>query len=474
MAGIGFSLRRLAQQDLLSANLRSFGHAAVAASGPWLFTIIALSGIELMAGKVVGREAWERFAIVVIYNFSFSMVAAGPIVMVVTRSLADAIFRKDVSGSIGMLFGALVLLYGVLAAVGIPFYGFVVDMSAGERVLSLICLFVIGAIWLVATFMTALKSYGTVSFAFAVGTGFAFLLASSLAGRFGAVGLLGGFTAGLAITLFVLCARIFVEYPYPVVRPFAFLRDFGRYWDLALVGLFYNAAIWVDKWIMWFAPGRVVIAGAMPAHPVYDGAMFMACLSIIPSTVLLLVAVETRFHEHFLRFFRAIEEHATIVQIRANLGALMRTAAGDFRQIALLQSVTCYLAILVAPGLIGLARGGIEMVPIFRFGALGALFHSLLLLLLAIAAYLDFRRLMLVLTATFFGLNASLTLLSVMLGAEYHGYGYLFATLTTLVIAFVTVSRSTARLSYLTFVANNASVVKRATAVRFTTPTAVA
>ena len=385
MAGIGFALRRLAQQDLLSANLRSFGHAAVAASGPWLFTIIALSGIEMMIGKVVGREAWERFAVIVIYNFSFSMVAAGPIVMVVTRSLSDAIFRKDTSGSIGMLLGAMALLYGVLALVGIPFYGFVVDMTTSERLLSLICLLVIGAIWLVATFMTALKSYGTVSLAFAIGTGLAFVLASALGRRFGEVGLLGGFTAGLTTTLFVLCARIFVEYPHEVVQPFAFLSNFRRYWELALVGLFYNAAIWVDKWIMWFAPGRVVIAGAMPAHPVYDGAMFLACLSIVPSTVLMLVAVETRFHEHFLRFYRDIENHATIVQIRANLGALMRSAAGDFRHIAVLKLVTCYLAILVAPGLIGLARGGIEMVPIFRFGALAAMFHSLLLLLLGIA-----------------------------------------------------------------------------------------
>ena len=46
MAGIGFELRRLSQQQTLSALLGAFGHAAVIAAGPWLFTIISLATIS--------------------------------------------------------------------------------------------------------------------------------------------------------------------------------------------------------------------------------------------------------------------------------------------------------------------------------------------------------------------------------------------------------------------------------------------
>jgi uncharacterized membrane protein len=55
--------------------------------------------------------------------------------------------------------------------------------------------------------------------------------------------MLTGFTAGLAVTFFGIAAMIFAEFPYTVMRPFAFLTDFRRYWEFALVGFFYNAGI---------------------------------------------------------------------------------------------------------------------------------------------------------------------------------------------------------------------------------------
>jgi hypothetical protein len=46
---------------------------------------------------------------------------------------------------------------------------------------------------------------------------------------------------------------------------------------------------------MWFAPGHVVIAGAMHISPAYDGAMLLANLTMIPSLVFFLIWIETRF-----------------------------------------------------------------------------------------------------------------------------------------------------------------------------------
>ena len=45
---------------------------------------------------------------------------------------------------------------------------------------------------------------------------------------------------------------------------------------------------------MWFAHGRIVVAGAMPAHPAYDGAMFLAYLTIVPSMTAILMIVAER------------------------------------------------------------------------------------------------------------------------------------------------------------------------------------
>ena len=92
-----------------------------------------------------------------------------------------------------------------------------------------------------------------------------------------------GFSGGLAYILFLLIARVLAEYPYQVAHPFRFLSQFRQYWELALGGLLYNAAIWVDKWVMWFAPDSEVLASGMVSYPDYDTAMFLAYLSIVPS-----------------------------------------------------------------------------------------------------------------------------------------------------------------------------------------------
>lgn len=455
MAGIGFVLRRLAREESLSANVSGYAHAAVVSSGPWLFTILALAGVDLFSRGAVTHDELARFSVVVMYNFAFSLVLSGPIVLLVTRCLADRIYAKDVTEAPGMLLGAMAVLFGLMAAVGVPFYGFAVEMDTAERLVALIGFFAVGGIWLAAAFMSALKSYATITAAFGGGMTAAFVLAALLAPRFGGTGLLVGFTAGLVLILFTLVARVFAEYPYGIVRPFGFLRELRRYWELALIGLFYNAAIWVDKWIMWFAPGRVVIAGAMPTHPAFDSAMFLSYLTIVPAMMLFLVAVETRFFERYLRFYRSIADHATIQQIRGDHRSILRALAADFRNIAVLQTVICWLAMLVAPGLIGATGGGIEMVPIFRFGALGALFHALLLFVFVVIAYFDLRRVLLAVTIVFFALNAGLTLATVHLGPEYYGYGYFLGTLLTLLFAYFAVASRIARLPYLTFVANN-------------------
>lgn len=354
-----------------------------------------------------------------------------------------------------MFLGGLAVVLALQSAIGLAFYGFAVDMRLAERVLAVVGFQLVGGIWLAAAFLSALKSYGTVSASFALGMGCGFLGAALLAPAHGVPGMLFGFTAGLLVLFFALAARILAEYPGPALRPFAFLGEVRRYWEFALVGLLYNAAIWVDKWIMWLGPGQLTTAGAMPSNPAYDGAMFLAYLTIVPAMAVFLLAVETRFFERYLRFYRAIEAHATFAEIAENHRGILRELGEGLRNLAVLQGVVCYLAMLVAPGLVGMAQGGVEMVSIFRFGALGAMFHLLLLAVMVVVAYFDVRRLLLSIAAVFLVLNAGLTLGALQLGLGYSGYGYCAAALLTLVYAYSMTASHILRLPYMTFVGNN-------------------
>lgn len=455
MAGIGFVLRRLAREDTLNAKLRAYAHATSVSSGPWLFTVLCLAGVQTLARSTLGVAQVQLFSIVIIYNFAFSLVISGPVVLVVTRSLADSIYAKDVSQAPGMFLGAFAIISAIELLLGVPFYGLLVSLEPAERAAALINLVAIGGIWLACAFLSALKSFGTISAAFAVGMGLGFGGSLLLAPAFGTVGMLFGFTAGLAAIFFSLAARVFAEYPHPVRNPFGFLANFVRYWEFALVGLFYNAAIWVDKWVMWFAPGRVVLAGAMPANPAYDGAMFLAYLTIIPTMTVFLISIETRFFDRYVQFYRQIENHATAAQISKDHQEILRVLGESARSMIVLQAVVAYVAVLVAPGLIGMGRGGLEMVPIYRFGVIGAMFHVLLLGAMVVISYFDLRRVLLAVAATFFVLNLAFAIGSLWFGPGFQGYGYFLATLLTLMLATILAASRIVRLPYMTFVANN-------------------
>jgi uncharacterized membrane protein len=125
------------------------------------------------------------------------------------------------------------------------------------------------------------------------------------------------------------------------------------------------------------------------------------------------------------------------------------------RNIAVLQAAVCYLAILAAPGMIGMAQGDLSMVPIFRFGALGALFHVLLLCVMVMLSYFDLRRELVRVTIVFFVLNAGLTCGTLWFGLGYQGYGYAGATLVSLIYGYSVLSSRVARLPYMTFIGNN-------------------
>ena len=102
MAGIGFALRTLVERDDLGARVQGYGHAAVVAAGPWLFTVLALAGFSAATRGVLNHKELSQVTALIIYNFSFSLVISGPIVMVLTRHLANCLFARraeDVPGS---------------------------------------------------------------------------------------------------------------------------------------------------------------------------------------------------------------------------------------------------------------------------------------------------------------------------------------------------------------------------------------
>ena len=274
MAGIGFELRKLARRDDLMGVVASLAHASVVSTGPWIMTILALASIDVFGVRWLDEEEMKVFRIIIIYNFGFSLVAAGPLMMIATRYLADRIYEKKVTETPGMLVGGFIVLLVQLPIVG-WFYGFYAALDPAVRIAAIANYFVISFIWYVGIFLSALRDYRSITIGFAVGMSSAFAFAILFGRYWGAAGMLTGFSLGLALLLALEVARVLVEFPYGFIRPFAFLTAARKYWELALGALLYNLAVWIDKWVMWTLPDRDEIAAVMVSYPVYDSTMFL-------------------------------------------------------------------------------------------------------------------------------------------------------------------------------------------------------
>lgn len=452
MAGVGFALRRLSERGDLLGVVQAYAHSAMASTGPWLFTIICLAALTVLALPAVGSEGITTFRAIVTYNFAFSLVFSGGLVRLVTRCLADQIYERRADQAPGMLFGAMIVMSVVQAPIVIPFYLFVVDLNPALTLHALANYFLVTGLWVGGVFLTALHAYMTVSFSFLVGLSMALGLALVGGNWAGVEGMLIGFNSGLAVILFVLILRTLAEYPYPAVHVFRFLRTLKPYWSIALTGLLYNVAIWIDKWIMWLAPERERLPSGFVHNGTYDTAMFLAYLSIVPSMAVFLLNLETRFYEKYLRFYREIEAHATYERIAENHKRLIEELAAGLRNLIVLQATITVLCVILAPRILDLLGVPFLQLGIFRFGILGAFFHVLLLCLTIVLSYFELRGKVLGITLFFLATNAIFTWYSLGHGFAYYGYGYFAASLLSFLIAALVTFRELGRIPYHTFI----------------------
>lgn len=463
MAGIGFTLQKLTQKDDLFGVVHAYAVAMLAAAGPWIFTICALAGITNVYTNFFGMEGLLNFRVIIIYNFAFSLVLSAPVFMVATRYIADNIHRRNVTNVPSIMIGTMIQSYAIQLPVGAIFYLGMVELPLSLQLSAMLNLFLLTTVWLLGVFLTALKDYNSVGWAYGIGMLIAVVCAQVLKDVYSEVGMLNGFSIGLAFIVFTLAAKVFSEYAYKFNSPFDVNSYFRKYWELALGGLFYNAAIWVDKWIMWFAPESWMatykgVATGMRMYPDYDSAMFLAYLTIIPAMAVFVFAVETNFFERYQRFYDNILEHKPLKKILANHRAIIDSIFNSSRNFIIVQGTIVFLAIVLAPQFFEWVNINSRQIGIFRMGVLGAFFHVLLLFEMIVLSYFDCRKRVMWLSLLYFVLNALLTFITMEWGFPYYGYGYLLSSMIVFVITSVILFRYIQKLPYHAFITNNNSI----------------
>jgi uncharacterized membrane protein len=427
MAGIGFELRRLSERDEVLGPVLAMGHAALVAAGPWLFTVTALAVLSAIAGHTLEGSDLEGFRLVVIYAFAISLVAASPVILVAARLLGDAVYARRFA-EIGDLFcGTAVLAVASAVFAAAAIFVFVIAIPVNLALSGVALAGAIALVWTGLSFCGAVHEFAAITRSFLIGLTVAVALATSAAAAgLGVVAMLWGFEAGMVVVMGGLAARVLATFPpsgRPIAEALAVLRAaLVIHWRLAVGAAIGAVAVFADKWVVWIGPAGVVDATGLVHAPIYDSAMFIACLTIIPALAMFVMHIETDFAIHQAAVRRTIAGHATLGQVRRKLAQLEQGTWQAFVRIVMVQTGITTMVVLATPAIVAVVSLGYQQVGILRLGVLASLFQFVFIA--ATALLLNFNRQteVLVLQTIFLVLQIGCTLVAGGLGAAFLGY----------------------------------------------------
>lgn len=453
MAGIGFELRKLLQKDSLLGLAQAYAYAGVIGSGPWVLSIVGILAIGLLAATMEsGIDGVTQFQVSVTWLIASSLVLTGGVQLAFTRYVSDRLFEKQSDHVVPNLHGVLCIVLcsaGTLSTV-LAFTAFVGE-SAGYRLLMIAGFTLLCGIWVLTIFLSGLKRYHAIVAMYALGYGVT-VGAALLARGWGLEGLLGGFVLGHFLLFAGMWWLTLSRFNTSQAISFDFLHLRRRYPSLFAIGVLYNLAVWMDKFVFWLYPetSRAVI-GPLRASVIYDLPVFMAYLFIIPGMAVFLVRIETDFVEYHERFYDAVRDGGSLETIERMRDEMVVSIRQGFAEIAKIQTLALLAAILVGPTVLMALGISALYLPLFHIQTLGASLQVGLLALLNVFFYLDQRAVVLRLCSMFCLANLLLTMLTLHLGAAFFGYGYACAVLITLLWGLFMLDRRLGRLEYETF-----------------------
>ncbi len=146
-----------------------------------------------------------------------------------------------------------------------------------------------------------------------------------------------------------------------------------------------------------------------------------------------------------------MREGGTLSHIRNMRNGMVTSARNGVFDIIKLQSITALCAFVVGPSVLHFFGISGLYVPLFNVDVVGASLQVALMGILNIFFYLDRRRRVVALTAMFFGLNLTLTIISTHLGLYYYGYGFALSLLICVLTGLVWLDHDMERVEYQTF-----------------------
>ena len=454
MAGIGFELKKMLKDDSWFGLLKTYTYAGAISSGPWVLSILGIMLVGLMSLSSQGDAGvWlSEFLVSVTWLMSFSLVLSSLLQLVFTRFMADQIYLKNDHLILPNFIAAMGLSSIVSGVIGIVLWLTVFrHLSFLYCTLMLMNFVLLCNVWLAIIFVAGMRRYKTILLVFLVSY-LSIVLLSVVLKSAGTTGLLTALAIGHGILLVALLVMIFQEYSADTLLRFDFLKRKNVYLILIFIGLFFNMGVWVDKWIFWFAPSTSDdVNGVLRASVIYDLPIFLAYLSIIPGMASFLLRIETDFVETYQDYYSAVNDGATLSEIENRRMNMTQTIRHAYLEIIKIQGVTVLLFFVMAEDIISWLDLSPLYVHLYYIDLLSTAIQVLFLATLNIFFYFNLLKPAFWMTFGLFSLNLIFSLLSIMLGPAFYGYGFALAIFISTIAGMIVLSDKLNRLEYITF-----------------------
>ena len=455
MAGIGFELKKLFRRQSLTAKFSAVLYSVFSTIGHLLIVIGALISVKLfLLNSDMPLNDQRLYSSIILYSFVFPLIFTSGLCIIISRYIADMMWGDKTEDIFASVYGALAI-YCSLASIPAVVLLWKAQLSLALSIFAYLLYMMVGIIFILMVYVSALKDYAQISRSFIVGMIIAFL-GSYATLRFWdhqfsmTTALVGAFAFGMTVVAGGILMGVKKYFQVPSTRYFDFLLYMGKYPSLFWFNTFYTLGIYVQNFIFWGYYKTQNSISVFIFSDEFDMATALGVLSILPAIVLFVVRMETSFYDYFRDYLRAINTQ-TGAEIERAKRLMQRQMWQEFFFVAELQILISLICVVVGIAVLPLLGLSSTVIEVFPNMVAGFLFTYFMFLACTLMQYFENYVDCLHITTLFLLLNTIFTLLTVQLGAEFYGLGIVFASIVTLIAALLYLRKTLSSVDYIIF-----------------------
>ncbi|WP_069650865.1 exopolysaccharide Pel transporter PelG [Caloranaerobacter ferrireducens] len=458
MAGIGFVLKKLFKEEMYLKRTKAYIYSALVSAGPWIAAVITVNILLFLTDYYFDDIAQrDLFMGTIVYSFVFSQIITAPWQIIITRYISDKLYIKDY-GYIRASFKGISKIIACLSFMIAFVYYYNKDLPVYYKYMSLSLFVLISLIWILMVYLGAVKNYLIISKAFIYGGCISVILTIvsiyypipfkeySIASN-----ILLSYLTGIMFTYLILMYSFLTTFFYGNNFEFDFISYISKLPSLFYIGLFYTLGLWIDDIMMWYSPLGVDIYETYKYAPLYDSAVFLAYLTVIPTMILFMVSIETEFYDKYKKYYGLAAKDGTYEQIEIARQEMERSINRQLIYTMETQTIITLTIIVLSSKIFAFLGVPLIVRDIFRISVLGSLCNVFVLLIILILLYFEMRKQALFVSLMFLLSNAAFTYYFIPKGVKFYGFGYFLGSFITLIAAIIILIYVVRRITYYTF-----------------------